>query len=498
MRGDVSSGLAPMWAEPAIGQTLGRYQLLRAVARGGMGTIWAARATGAHGFERLVAIKTIRPDAASDSSFRAMFLDEARIAARVIHPNVVQVLDLGDENGVLFQALEWIDGESLRSLARLAIEKGMPIPPAIAIRIVSDASMGLHAAHEVRDESGVLLDVIHRDVSPHNILVSVAGAVKVSDFGIAKARDRLSDDTSDGRIKGKLRYMAPEQAMGGQLDRRADIWAIGAILYELLTGHTPYEAPNDLAVLSELISGPPTLLFEEPVDAGIAAIIRRALSRNPEGRYASAAELARELHAVAGRAQLLAAPDDLAAFCKTVLSQGVQERHRAISTAVAFPLPASPDLATACEPQPGSSDDGAAVAEMSTALDPQPGPITSTSSWERGLQKRSRAAWLVLSAAAVLVLSISSAWWLGGRSPAAAPAAVPQAMSADAPSASVTAEAPGAASSGPQPSMSTAEPAASQDTHPSSPSSAKSAKRAPGPPRTHAQRPPFEQIDDGF
>src|SRR5262249_54070569 len=163
-----------------------------------------------------------------------MFLDEARIASGIQHPNVAQILDLGEQDATLYIVMEWVDGESLSKIRKIAQKKGVPLPLGLALRILSDACAGLHAAHELADRQGKSLGVVHRDVSPHNILVGSAGSVKVIDFGVAKARDRGAGETRSGIVKGKLRYMAPEQAQGRALDRRADLWALGVCLYELV------------------------------------------------------------------------------------------------------------------------------------------------------------------------------------------------------------------------------------------------------------------------
>jgi serine/threonine-protein kinase len=316
------------------GTLLGRYQLLCVVAQGGMGAVWAARLRADHGFERKVAIKTILPQHAQDRRFREMFLDEARLASRIIHGNVVQVLDLAEQDGVVFQAMEWVEGDSLRVLASLIEDQDESVPWPIALRIVLEVAKGLHAAHELRDDQGQLLHVVHRDVSPQNILVGLDGSVRISDFGIAKARDRLTPETSQGHIKGKLRYMAPEQALGKELDRRADIWSLGAVLHELLTGRPLFDAPNEAALLYEVVSSPPTLLFEEPIHPRLLALLRRAVSRSPEGRQPTAQAFAEDLRRAARDAQLEASREDLAKFFQQHLAGRCDARRGVIDKTV--------------------------------------------------------------------------------------------------------------------------------------------------------------------
>ena len=200
------------------GDRLDRYELLGVLAQGGMGTVWLSRLTGKHGFERLVALKTILPTHGNDRQFCDMFLDEARIAAQIDHENVARILEIGEDRGVLYHAMELIDGESLRKLYRDIRAVGAPFPLAVALRIAADACAGLHAVHELRGPDGASLEVVHRDVSPQNILLNHRGTIKVIDFGVAKARERRTEDTTAGTLKGKIEYMAPEQARGERID----------------------------------------------------------------------------------------------------------------------------------------------------------------------------------------------------------------------------------------------------------------------------------------
>src|ERR1700733_10941256 len=214
------------------GSTLDRYELLCPLAEGGMASVWLARMRGKRGFEKLVAIKTIKAELVDDPRFEEMFLDEARIASGIAHPNVAQIIDLGEKSGVLYLVMEWVDGESLAKVRKFAVKARIRIPLGLSLRIIADACAGLHAAHELKGPDGELLGVVHRDVSPQNILIGTAGAVKVIDFGIAKAQNRLGTRTRTGVVKGKVQYMAPEQAQGYAHDRRIDVWALGVCLYE--------------------------------------------------------------------------------------------------------------------------------------------------------------------------------------------------------------------------------------------------------------------------
>ena len=265
------------------------------VAEGGMARVWAAKQHGQRGFSKVVAIKTILPALASDDSFEAMFLDEARLAACIHHPNVCEIFDLGEESGVLYLAMEWVNGESVARLLKPPRSDGQkPTPerlnPRVAARIIADAAAGLHAAHELTDEFGERRNVVHRDVSPQNILVSVNGNVKVTDFGVAKALGGSQEATMAGQIKGKTAYMSPEQASGGRIDRRSDIFALGICLYEITTGVRPFTGEGQVAVLKAVLD----CEFEKPSDLvpgyprDLEAIVLRAMAKDPMQRYPSA------------------------------------------------------------------------------------------------------------------------------------------------------------------------------------------------------------------
>jgi len=315
------------------GQRLGRYELLCPVAQGGMAQVWVARMQGGLGFERLVAIKAILAQHALDPRFQAMFLDEARIVSGIRHPNVAQIVDLGEQGDVLYHVLEWVDGDSVSSLRRLVHGKSEKIPLGIVLRIVSDSCAGLHAAHELKNEMGEPLGVVHRDVSPANVLVSCSGEIKVIDFGVAKALDRMTEETSAGVLKGKVSYMAPEQAMGKRIDRRADVWACGVMLYQLLSGRVPYDAENQIATLHLLIKGmPPNPLKGVPED--VAEIVYTALSYTPDGRFATADEMHRAVEAVLVARCGAVTATDVATFVGEKLADRIAKRKKTIDRAL--------------------------------------------------------------------------------------------------------------------------------------------------------------------
>ena len=297
-----------------------------------MATVWVARLTGKHGFEKLVAVKTILPQYADDAEFRTMFLDEARIAARIRHLNVAEILDLGEEESTLFLVMEWVDGDSLARLYNAIIRANQRFPIDVVARIAADACAGLHAAHELRDDEGTLLGVVHRDVSPQNILVGANGVTKLIDFGVAKAAQRSSQETSAGLMKGKIQYASPEQAIGRALDRRSDIWAMGTVLYQMITGRLPYEAENQLAALHMLTSGKPPRPLPPTVPKAVTEVVRRALAFKVEDRFATADEmrvaLERAVSPPAGATQV-------AAVVARYLSDRADERRRDVADALA-------------------------------------------------------------------------------------------------------------------------------------------------------------------
>ena len=300
-----------------------------------MASVWVARQSGKHGFEKLVAIKTILPKFATDVRFQEMFLDEARIASRIEHANVAQIFDLGEEHDILYLAMEYVDGDSVSKLNRACQRKGVKIPTGVILRVLADTCAGLNEAHELKDPQGRALEIVHRDVSPHNILVSSKGVAKLIDFGIAKARSRMGSDTNSGVLKGKIAYMAPEQALGQQVDRRADVWAVGAILYHLLAGRPPYEGDNQLATLHLLGSGRPPMPLPSTVHPAISAIVRRALTFDPNGRAATAADMRDAIERAMASASLTTSSADVAAFASEHLADRAEKRRYAIDAALA-------------------------------------------------------------------------------------------------------------------------------------------------------------------
>jgi eukaryotic-like serine/threonine-protein kinase len=317
------------------GAWLDRYEILCPVARGGMGNVWIARMRGKYGFEKLVALKTILADRSQEPRVKRMFLDEARIASHVDHVNVARILDLGEQSGLLYLTMEWVEGDSLSRLQRVVQGKGGEVSPGVALRVVADACSGIHAVHDLRDHDGADLGVVHRDVSPQNILLGVDGVAKVIDFGIAKARHRLSGETSEGVLKGKLLYMAPEQAVGGEIDRRADVYSLGAVLYTLLAGKPPYQGTNDAATFGFLTCGLPPQKLPSRIPAPVAEVVLKALA--PLGkRYATAAALRLAIEEAMLASSLSTEHEEVSAYLKTHLGARIAARKGLIEQAIAI------------------------------------------------------------------------------------------------------------------------------------------------------------------
>jgi serine/threonine protein kinase len=288
------------------GTRLGRYELLVPIARGGMARVWAARLHGQRGFQKLVAIKTILPHLAEEAEFERMFLDEARIASGVHHPNVCEIYELGEEKHTLYLVMEWVNGDSLARVLR-ATGKTEAVDARVIARVVADACAGLHAAHELTDEDGRALGVVHRDLSPHNLLLTADGTAKVADFGVAKALGQLHEATSAGQLKGKIAYMAPEQVTGAAIDRRSDVFSLGCVLYEATTGQRPFRGDGDHQVMHAVLKGefpaPTTLLRQYPQE--LERIVMRALSPQPILRYPTAERMRFALEEFLARGQLV-------------------------------------------------------------------------------------------------------------------------------------------------------------------------------------------------
>jgi len=309
-------------------RVVGRYAIFDEIASGGMATVHIGRLLGPVGFSRTVAIKRLHPQFARDPEFLTMFLDEARLAARIRHPNVVPTLDVVTSGGEIFLVMEYFLGESLAKLLHLCKLVDERAPPEIACAIVATALHGLHAAHEANDERGEPLGIVHRDVSPQNILVGADGIARVLDFGIAKAAGR-AQVTREGQLRGKMAYISPEQFHGARADRKADIYSASVVLWESLTGERLFlgesEARTVSRVLNDEVSPPSKIVPELP--PALDELVMRGLSRDPAKRPETARDMARELEA----AIPVATPFKIAEWVEKLVGDSLAERAKSIS-----------------------------------------------------------------------------------------------------------------------------------------------------------------------
>jgi serine/threonine-protein kinase len=297
-----------------------------------MATVYLARVSGAGGFQRFVAIKRLHPHLAREEEFIEMFLDEARLAARIHHPNVVSILEIGASEQVYYIVMEYVEGDTLAHLLSHCTKRGQRLPMNVALRIVIDMLAGLDAAHELKDDDGKSLEIVHRDVSPQNVLVGVDGSARLSDFGVARAATRLTT-TRAGQLKGKVAYMAPEQARGEKdVDGRADVFAAGIVLWEVLTCRRLFKGEGDAHTLNKVLNEPIPLLQSvlPDVPKGLQAIVSKALERDRTARYPTAAEFADVLEATARGAGVLGTNKEVAAYVEAMLGPEISEQREAV------------------------------------------------------------------------------------------------------------------------------------------------------------------------
>ncbi|EPX63232.1 Serine/threonine kinase PKN11 [Cystobacter fuscus DSM 2262] len=375
------------------GTPIGKYVVKSKLAEGGMAEIYLATARGPEGFEKEVVIKRVRSFLSDDEGFVRMFIQEARLASRLNHANVVQIFDFDKHEDSYYLAMEYVRGTSLWNLRKRCREKGIRIPPVLVAYIGSQVAAGLHYAHRTRSPEGETLGLVHRDVTPHNVLLSFDGAVKLTDFGIAKAGNKL---TQPGVLKGKFAYMAPEQARGEEVDARTDVFALGVVLWEMLTGGRLFDGESDVAVLravQESVIVPPARLNPD-VPELLNEVVCTALEREPAARYQSAGELERALAQCVLRGATSVDDTDLGTFVRRLFDvpltqfmlspavlQDRSQRHRSGSTAVAPGVPAperaEPPSASRGGPEPQVGSAPAAPREATAVM---PGSTPSSGS----------------------------------------------------------------------------------------------------------------------
>jgi serine/threonine-protein kinase len=394
---------------------IGEYEILMPIASGGMGTVYLAHARA--GDQRQVAVKTIHAHLREEQQLASDLVAEGRLAARIRHPNVVEILEVGVDAHGVFLAMEYIEGSSLAGLMWSSDDRTREVPSTVGLRILTDALAGLHAAHELRDDDGAPLGMVHRDFSPHNILVGVDGRARLGDFGIAKIRAR-SGHTRTGIVKGKVHYMSPEQARGETLDRRCDVWAAGVIAWELLAKRRLYPSMDDTAVLLALVGEmPPRLRRVRPeLPAALDDAVASALSPSLGARCPTADRFASALVNAADGVGGLAGRDEVAAFVRAHASGTLAKRREDLAAAIALhehvarakntvtiARPVSQDLAGMVTPDHRAHADTASL---------QGDPVVQTLPWPRRRPKR-RSYSLIIAAALFLLASLvwlATAW----------------------------------------------------------------------------------------
>jgi serine/threonine-protein kinase len=395
---------------------LDRFELIAELASGGMATVYLARLSGAGGFQRFVAIKRLHPHLANDNEFVQMFLDEARLAARLHHPNVVPILEIGESPQGYYLVMEYVEGDTLARILARSAQAGRMLSPKVSMRICLDSIMGLHVAHELKDDDGQPLNIVHRDVSPQNILIGMDGSGRITDFGVARATTRLST-TRTGQLKGKLAYMAPEQARGAEVDRRADVFAMGIVLWECLAQKRLFKGEGEADTLNRVLYEPiPSLKQANPdVPAALEAVVMKALDRDRDKRWANASDLGDALEKAARDTNCLGNHKDVALHLEGVLGTDISAQRDAVRAWLArsepsqrfegHHLPHPPASHSGSHPsqsQPGGAPGVSSVSSAVIQLPPgmaQPTPMPM----ELPPRRRSRV-WIGGAAAGVLLV----------------------------------------------------------------------------------------------
>ena len=491
-----------------------RYEPLVKIASGGMATVFVGRLRGAVGFWRLVALKRAHAHLVENATFRRMLVAEARLASRIHHANVVAVQDVEELAGQLLLVMDYVEGAALSELMTAAFEADRPLPGRVAVRIALDACAGLHAAHELTDEHGEPLRLVHRDVSPQNILVGLDGISRLSDFGIAKCRQQSAagpGSTTAGSLKGKLAYMAPEYVEHGELDARSDVFGMGVVVWEALANRRLFRGDNELETLQRVArADAPTLSSVAPwLGKRLDGVLARALARDPADRFASAKEFAEAIERAVLRQDLVASHSEVGAFVRSVAGDAIERRRARVRerTRGAEPEPAArlerdtapepamraarlaadapaagdrvgtppaaaasaADAVTAALPRPAAHDDPPSTLAGSglTPLDPTGEDLDAA-----GVPRRGAGRWLVAATLAAALVGAGVLSWIRMEGAASAPT-----------SAQGTIAPPGGASALPAAAGGGAPPPPASQYHPPPPAataaSARSANAAP-------------------
>ena len=396
--------------EPTDGTRFGQYVLLEKISTGGMAEVWKARMRGVEGFQKIVAIKKILPHLSEDREFVEMFIDEAKLAAQLNHNNITHIYDLGKIQNSYYIAMEYIDGYDLKTILKRAQERDVPLTIELALFMASKIAAALDYAHRKRDFENRDMGLVHRDVSPQNVLISQEGDIKLCDFGIAKAASKVSQ-TQAGALKGKLQYMSPEQAWGRTIDRRSDIFALGTVLFEMLTNRKLFTGENEMSILEQVREAkvqPPSSLNEE-VTPEIDRIVLKALEKEPANRYQTAADMARDIDSILYEFKPTPTSADLAIYM-----------HRLNTAQVVAPPVMEPEPEPVVEPEPKS-----APKVTPPTVSTPPGvvmPAWETAAAAAREKKKPTVIWI---AAASIVIAIAAAGgyvYMRGRSSTAGPA----------------------------------------------------------------------------
>ena len=339
-------------AAPATSSS--RYDVILKLASGGMATVWIGTVRGALGFRQLVAIKKPHPHLLGDDSFRSEIIAEARLASMIHHANVVDVRDVEIDGESISLIMDYIEGASLGELIIASAAAGKPLPARVAVRIAVDTLAGLHAAHELVDERDRPVGLVHRDVSPQNILVGVDGIARVADFGVAKFARKNVASTSDGSLKGKLAYMAPEYLKGEAIDRRFDVFALGVVLWEALSGERCFRRKSEAETLQALLTHEPEAISKMAPQLGTAldGILACALAKGRDERFQNAAAMAAALESAAGAAQLIAGHVEVAATVKALAGAAIDERRALVRARLASEPSVASLLGVPAKPTP--------------------------------------------------------------------------------------------------------------------------------------------------
>jgi len=407
--------------EPTDGIKYGQYVLLDRIATGGMAEVWKARMRGVEGFQKIVAIKKILPHLSDNQDFIEMFIDEAKLAAQLNHNNIIHIYDLGKTQGTYFIAMEYVEGHDLKTILKRGVDRDQPLGVELSLFIASKVAAALDYAHRRRDFEDKDMSLVHRDVSPQNVLISHEGDIKLCDFGIAKAASKASH-TQAGALKGKLQYMSPEQAWGKPIDRRSDIFALATVLFEMLSGRKLFTGDNEISILEQVREARvvrPSELNDE-VAPEIDAVVLKALNKEPSARYQTAGEMARDIDSILYNMKPTPTSADLAIYMHRIwIEEAPRTAPAAAQTVVNEPVPAP--VSAPPPPPPAAAPVRAASATRITASGALAMPP-----WEAPAKKKS-AAPFAIAAVVVVAIGIGGFVMMRGRGGATtAPAGAPK------------------------------------------------------------------------